>query len=88
MTDSRPRQDIEATLAQHENAARITASRIGRIAAQVVAGDFSVARVQEIALALVPLTVDLVAIGKSEECAARHEACGETAARNAQEAAA
>ena len=79
MTETRTRQEIETTLSQHETAARITAARISRIAAQVAAGDFSVTRAQEIALALVPLTVDLVSIGQVEQCAARHDACSEAA---------
>ena len=70
-----------AELTQYEVSARITAARIGRLAAQVVAGDFSVAYARDIAMALVPLTADLVKIGDAEQCAARHEACNEIAAR-------
>ena len=83
MPDSRPgpRQHIETTIAQHENGARITAARIGRLAAKITAGDFTVAHARDIALALVPLTEDLVKIGDAEQCAARHDACTGTAAR-------
>jgi hypothetical protein len=72
-----PRRHIDVTIAQHQEAARLTAAEIGFIAAQVEAGDFSVARAHEIAGALIPLTADLVAIGKAAECAARHPRCSE-----------
>ena len=77
------RQHIDTIIAQHEVSAKITAARIGRLAAQVVAGDFSVAYARDIALALVPLTTDLVKIGDAEQCAARHEACGAITVREA-----
>jgi hypothetical protein len=74
------REVIEAALAQREASARIHAARIGRLAAAIAAGDFSLDNVRNISLALLPLTDDLVSIRQGVECSARHEACGEVAA--------
>ncbi len=69
------REHIETTLTQHEVAARITAARIGRIAAKITAGDFDLTHVRDLAMALEVLTIELVKIGDAEQCAARHAAC-------------
>lgn len=74
---------MAVTLSQHVVSARITAARIGRLAAQVEAGDFDLAHVRAIYLALEVLTVEMVKIGDAEQCAARHEACNGIAAREA-----
>ena len=79
-TPAGPREHIETTISQHEVAAKITAARLGRIAAQVEAGDFDLAHVRAIAMALEALTIELVKIGAAHQCAARHPGCIETTA--------
>ena len=80
-TPPRTREHIETTITPHEVAARITASRIGRIADAIAAGDFDLSHVRAIAMALEALTIEIVKIGDAEQCAARHPACNENAAR-------
>ena len=82
-TPPRPREHIETTLTQHEVAAKITAARMGRIAAKITAGDFDLAHVRDMYLALEVLTIELVKAGDAQQCAARHEACNPIAARGA-----
>ena len=80
MTPAGPREHIETTISQHQVAAKITAARMGRIAAQVEAGDFDLAHVRAMYLALEVLTIEMVKAGDAQQCAARHPACIETTA--------
>ena len=80
-TPPHAREHIETTVTQHEVAAKITAARIRRIAGQVEAGDFDPAHVRAMALALFALGEQVTKLGDAEQCAARHPACNENAAR-------
>jgi hypothetical protein len=77
-----PRQDIETTRRQHETLAMGALTRIKRYAdADLKEGRPSLEHAEMILAAAWVYAKGALAAGKDAECAARHPACGETAAR-------